>query len=41
MSVLEAMDVNRDDLVSDDDDVPPDVTHELHRLKALGSLSAS
>ena len=28
--------VNRDELTSDDDDVPPDVTHELNRLKALG-----
>ena len=28
--------VNRDELLSDDDDVPPDVTHELNRLKMLG-----
>ena len=27
--------MNPDDPVSDDDDVPPEVTHELNRLKAL------
>ena len=28
--------MNPDDPTSDDDDVPPEVTHELNRLKALG-----
>ena len=47
--VLEAMDdvfvpipggtscANSGELISDDDDVPPDVTHELDRLKAVGT----